>query len=86
MQSRSISFQKISNTLFAAVLLLGLYAQLVFSSVRKSATFDEAGHLVAGYAYATTGTRQLVHEVLPAGGYLAYAPLWAATAAALNPA
>ncbi len=76
MQSRLIPFRKIPNTLFAAVLLLGLYAQLVFSSVRKSAIFDETFHLVAGYAYAKTGTRQLVHEVLPAGGYLVYAPLW----------
>ena len=65
----------IRKRLLAALLLLTLFGQLLLSSSQKSASFDEMYHLVAGYAYATTGTHELNQEVLPLGGLLANLPL-----------
>lgn len=61
--------------LFVVLLFLTLFGQLLHSSAHKSASFDEVYHLIAGYAYATTGSRQLNQEVLPLGGLLANLPL-----------
>lgn len=58
------------------LLLLGLLlAQMGFSSVRKSATFDEAYHLGAGYAYLRTGEPRLNWEHPPLIDTLAALPL-----------
>jgi hypothetical protein len=56
--------------------LLGLLlAQMAFSSVRKSATFDEPYHLGAGYAYLRTGDPRLSWEHPPLVDTLAALPL-----------
>jgi len=56
--------------------LLGLLlAQMAFSSVHKSATFDEPYHLGAGYAYLRTGDPRLSWEHPPLVDTLAALPL-----------
>jgi hypothetical protein len=64
--------------------LLGLLAaQMIGSSVRKSATFDEPYHLVAGYAYLRTGDPRLSWEHPPLVDVLAALPLLARSDVAL---
>jgi hypothetical protein len=43
-------------------LLLILFAQLLFSAVKKSPTIDESNHLTRGYAYLKTGDLRLSRD------------------------
>jgi hypothetical protein len=58
-----------------SLLLCLLLAQMAFSSLRKSATFDEPYHLGAGYAYLRTGDPRLSWEHPPLVDGLAALPL-----------
>ena len=48
-----------SPRVLRVVLLLGLFAQLLFSAGLKSPTIDEPNHLTRGYAYLETGDLRL---------------------------
>jgi hypothetical protein len=45
--------------MYRTIMLLGLFAQLVFSAQSQSPTIDEPNHLARGYAYLKTGDLRL---------------------------